>query len=59
MKKIKSILQLCILAVMSTFTSIYADETTTYPQWYDFSMSLKIPRIYDNNESLGYRKYER
>ena len=59
MKKIKSMLQLCILAVMSAFTPAYADEIIVHQQWYDFSMSLKIPCIYDNNESLGYRKYER
>jgi len=59
MKNTMSMLKLCILTVMSMFTTAYADETTVHQQWYDFSMSLKIPRIYDNNESLGYRKYER
>jgi len=52
MKKImkSTLLALCC----SMAASAVADYTDTY----SFSMSVKVPRIYDNTESQGYRKYQ-
>ena len=37
-----------------------ADEIESASVWrkYSLSISLQVPRIYANNESLGYRKYQ-
>ena len=43
-------------AVQSTAAEEDCSEAETW-QSYDLRLSLYIPRIYNNNESNGYRKY--
>ena len=35
---------------------IEEEPIVAYRQWYSFKMKLYVPRVYDNNKSLGYRK---
>jgi len=41
------------LAVLIGFTGLCSAVDV-----YDFRMRLKVPRVYDNTDSLGYRKYQ-
>ena len=44
------------ICIVATALSI-APANAEYVQKYAFKMNLQIPRIYNNAESLGYRKY--
>lgn len=52
----KKMLSACI-ALFTMFLPLHASQTPAYTQAYALKMSLYIPRIYNNNESLGWRKY--
>jgi len=54
MKKI-ALYVLCFL----TLTSFGKSTTTEITDVYDLKIALKVPRVYDNTKSLGYRKYQR
>lgn len=47
------ILAFLVISCMMSFAA-FSSVTDTY----DFKMSLQVPRIYDNTESLGSRKYQ-
>ena len=38
--------------------AILAGTAAAYTDVYELKMSLKVPRVYDNTESLGYRQYQ-
>lgn len=38
---------------------VYRSEARQVTDAYDFKMTLQVPRVYDNTESQGYRKYQR
>ena len=50
----------CVMAFMAVFAHAYEDDGLhiAATDVYDFRMSLRVPRIYDNNQSLGSRKYQ-
>ena len=54
MKSLNKICLMTFVALTSIVSSIKAEVVDVY----DFKMSLKIPRIYNNSSSLGYRKYQ-
>lgn len=68
MNRIKRILKISIVLVSVFFmpcafnsyneTLENTNEQIVARQWYSFSMKLSVPRIYNNNESLGQRKYQ-
>lgn len=47
-----------LLSAVCLGVSADESEYTGVTDVYKFSMSLKVPRIYNNNCSLGYRKYQ-
>ena len=53
MKKLFIAFSACALAVLTTLAA-----TKQVVDTYKFTMHLKIPRIYDNMESMGYRKLQ-
>lgn len=60
MKKFK----LLMFATMLLSTLFLSGEGTTQPatqivDTYKIKMSIYVPRIYDNYQSLGYRKYQK
>lgn len=47
-------------ALFALFVSVCLwTRSDTVTDWYRFRMSLKVPRVYDNSDSRGYRKYQR
>lgn len=57
MKNALKKLLLACTALFTMFLPLHASQTPAYTQAYALKMSLHIPRIYNNNESLGWRKY--
>lgn len=59
MKTKKSILTL-MLVMMSAFCFTGDSDHSPYDivETYSLTMRLKVPRIYDNMQSLGYRRYQ-
>lgn len=49
---IRNVTMACVVALASIQAAAQTIET------YDFTMRLKVPRVYDNMQSLGYRKYQ-
>ena len=52
----KKLLVTALASLVCVCTSVAA--TTTQTDVYDLKMVIKVPRIYDNTKSLGYRKYQ-
>ena len=59
MKKVITLVFLAALAILALSASIESDKATvpTFTDIYSLKMSVRIPRVYDNMESNGYRKY--
>lgn len=53
----KTLSKVCLMAFVA-LTSVINTVQAEIVDVYDFKMSLRIPRIYDNMSSLGYRKYQ-
>lgn len=48
-------------AILATIFALSAESAVakTVTDTYRFKMSLRVPRVYDNTQSLGYRKYQK
>ena len=63
-KKIAVLASATVLFAIAGLVELYAFGDSDYSQqieyvdYYSFKMRLNIPRIYNNTESLGYRKYQ-
>lgn len=47
-----------LLSLVSAVLAFSSVMSTTITDVYDFKMSVKVPRVYNNMASLGYRKYQ-
>lgn len=52
----KTLLKIMLASLLISFGSAVNAESVT--DIYKFTLTLKVPRIYNNTESLGYRKYQ-
>ena len=70
MKNLKHILKMVCVCAFAFFMSVISiaqdieddkekqEVQVVARQWYSFTMKLHVPRIYNNSQSLGYRKYQ-
>lgn len=57
MKKAICVLFLALTAVVGGYASSTSKSKATITDVYTFKMAVKTPRVYDNMQSKGYRKY--
>ena len=55
--RINAIMKTATIGLLAAFTS-FASHGAAIVDSYDFTMRLNVPRIYDNMQSKGYRKYQ-